>query len=162
MAVSRLKASPMAISLHSLTLDRAPRWRDWWSCSHGGDPSALCLSRVGLNVSKPPERGRRGSFTHHYCHDNCCKGLVCDWCFRASFRLASCHAKEIQPFLHGAYSCEEFVAEWYMKSMLGSHVLLSDGATFYFVVRQFAVPLPIYSILLYHTIAWLTAPSFHS
>ncbi len=96
---------------HWLTLDRAPRGFDSWTYSHAGDLAGLCLSRVELDVSKSPERGRRGSFTHRYCHDNCCKDRVCDWCSSASFCLASCHVKEFQAFLHSVYSCEECSAE---------------------------------------------------
>ncbi len=86
--------------LHSQTLDKSPKGRSSWTCSHASGFSCLCLSGVGLNVSKSPEREGRGSFTHCYCHDNCYKGLACDWCFSASFHLTPCHVKEVQPFLH--------------------------------------------------------------
>lgn len=85
-----------------------------------------CLLFECHQVSREGKK-RIFAFSHCYCHDNCFKCLVCDWCFTASFYLASCHVREVQSFLHIVYSCERCAAEhsgmWYMQSIFSSSVI---------------------------------------
>lgn len=118
-----------------------PYWADW-RISHLNSTHMLIAysspSEVWLLDSQPrllfeshrvSGEGKKRIFalSHCYCHDNCFKCLICDWCFSASFHLASCHVREVQSFLHIVYSYEGCAAEhsgmWYMQSIFSSHVI---------------------------------------
>ncbi len=118
---------------------------------------------VELNVSKSPERGRRGSFTQAIVMTTAIKAspvidvsvlpsaLPLVMSKRLSHFCTVCTpVRNVQP---NVIHARHFQLSCYP---------LSDGAVFYFVVKQFAHPLPISSLQLYHTMASLAPPSFLS
>lgn len=130
--------------------------------------SGLCPSRAGLHVSKSPERGSRGSLLSPIAivMTTAVKALCVIDVSAISFCLASCHVR-------GSAISAQCVFLWGMCSRFKRHVihakhiqqscyLLSDEAAFYFVVKQFARPLPIFQPSVHCTIEWLAPPSLPS